>query len=1157
MLSQEKRWIEARRLVVLFWVALNTCLHLSGTENEVYFDRYTTNDGLSDRTVNTIFQDKKGFIWVGTSNGLNRFDGLSFKTYFYDYNDSTSIPGNEVNAIIEDTIGNLWILTNRYLCIYNRKADNFIRKPLLIDNSSYEAFFTAGYIDSRGYMWLSSRGDMYRFKLYGNPQIKEHYIKTERYILKENDLTANIGVVNSIIEDHQKKVWVASYSKHLFYFDESKNTFIPYEINLPQNELFSNKQKNLLMDRDNDIFIAIEWVGLVLWKRKTNEFEIFKPDLYSSRGLNDNIVFALAEMPNGNIWIGGKDVGGINILNKKTKTFKYLKHDSHNPYSLGLNKVNCFYRSPSNIMWVGLNNEINKYVIGKHKFKRFYANPKNDKHPSFNNTLCFKESKTGEIWIGTDGGGLNKYNPKTGKFTYFFHDPKDPGSLSSNSIISLCEDHEGTLWIGTYNGGLCRYKDGKFKTYLPDRKRKNWISYPHIWYIFEDSKLNLWVATLSNGLEFFDREREKFYNYQNIPNDSTSLSCNAIIQIYEDSKQNIYVTSYHGISVFNLNDYDFSSRPPKKIFFKVFKHMDNRNSLSSNGVYSVIEDNEKNLWFGTISTGIDKYDTREKRFTNFSTKDGLPGNSISSVLFDKHNHLWVATDKGLVHFDPKTKSIKTFDNDDGLQNKNFNGWATKTSWGEMYFCGPKGFNSFYPDSITLNTNPPNLSIIGLKIHNKNIKAGGIFNDRIILEKDISETDTLTLTSKEQFFTLEFIALDFTSPGKNQYAYKLIGFNKEWIHCGSMREAHYTNLDPGTYTFRLKAANNDGYWNHRGVSLKIIVLPAWYETLWFKVLVLFLLSFFVLLVYYLRLRLYKQRQLRLQQLVKIRTEELESKNHDLLEQQLKIKEQSEELSAHAESLKAANEILLTNQSLIQDQSQELKDKNEQLTILNSTRDKLFSIIAHDLRNPFNVISGFSDVLLNKYQILPPEKIEKYLQHIRVSSFTANNLLENLLHWSRAQLGKIAYDPEKIDLKMIIQENLYLFAGSAHQKNLRFITHVEVQEIYADENMIKTVFRNLISNAVKFSKNGGIVSISTKSLEQNVEIEIADTGIGIPGHILGKLFHPMEHITTKGTSNESGTGLGLLICKEFIDKHGGSIRIESEEDAGSKFIFTIPI
>jgi signal transduction histidine kinase len=400
---------------------------------------------------------------------------------------------------------------------------------------------------------------------------------------------------------------------------------------------------------------------------------------------------------------------------------------------------------------------------------------------------------------------------------------------------------------------------------------------------------------------------------------------------------------------------------------------------------------------------------------------------------------------------------------------------------------------------------------------------------------------------------------------------LDGFDQFWNYTGNKRNATYTNLPQGTYTFRVKASNNDDIWNNEGAALNIVVLPPWWKTWWFNLILLLLVIGLMYLLYQYRIATLKQKQEELARLVKERTNDLElsnarleeqssalqSSNLQLQEQQAKIEEQSEEIRAHSENLREANDLLLAKNQLIESQTQQLKENNLRLSSLNSTKDKLFSIIAHDLKNPFNAVNGFSEILINDLERLPVEKAKRYLGLIQTSSTTAIDLLDNLLEWSRSETGQIAFLPEIINLSQAVNETFSLLQAAAQKKHIALILQIDSDlRVMADPNMLKTILRNLISNAVKFTNAKGEVHVAAKDTGSEVEVIVQDNGVGISEENLISLFSIQTNISTRGTANESGTGLGLVLCKEFVEKHGGKIWVESEKGKGSRFVFTLP-
>jgi signal transduction histidine kinase/ligand-binding sensor domain-containing protein len=1119
--------IKNKLIKILFFCFLGYFCYsdLYGQYRELKFDSYTTDEGLSHSYVFKIVQDKRGFIWIGTMNGLNRFDGLSFKSYFFNTKDSHSIPGNTISDIVKDSADRLWILTSHMFCIYNVEKDNFSRKSLIVNNKKYDnIYLTCGFVDSKGYFWLGAANAIFRFKLYNNPQINNDVIEAEKFDLDEKDVDAlNKSIVYSFIEDENKKVWVASFSNNLFYFDEELEKFIPRQIDHPDAKKFSDKQKKIIVDKDGDFVVSIASNGLLIWNRKTNKFNLYKPD-----GIDTDIIVDLIQDRNGYIWLG-RNAGGINIFDKNTGKFTYCTTSISDPNSLLSDEIYNFCEDKTGSMWVATVKGISKYNSLKRKFRSYYEKPEKPDQLSYNNIMCFAEDKSGDIWIGTDGSGLNELQRNTGKLIHFNNLPYNLNSSSGTSVITLCVDHENTLWIGSYNNGLVRKNGNDFHAYYPDPADPYSLGQKHVWNVFEDSKHNLWVGTLRKGLDLLDRKTDRFYHYTYREGDSTSICSNSIFKIFEDSKQNLYIATHRGVSIINLNDYDFSKMPPDIKFHNLIHNEETKNGLSSYDIICTAEDMEGNIWFGTNTAGIDKLDRSTGKFSNYNRDDGLPGNYIYSILVDAYDNLWLATDKGLARFNTKTKEIHVFDRHDGLQNLTYQGYAMKARNEEMFFGGQNGFNSFYPDNIRYNKNIPTVVISGLKLFNKPVAIDEKINNRILLKEEISETKKLVFEHDENFITLNFIALDYITPERNNYAYMMEGFDKDWIYCGTKHEANYTNLNQGKYVFRVKASNNDGFWNESGTSVDIIILPPWWRTWWFISFVVVISMMTVYLLYYLKVLNYKKQQAELSELVKKRTSELEQ----------------------------TNELLIQNQKLIQLQADELQKTNKQLSLSNSAKDRFFSIIAHDLRNPFQSLIGFSELLLLEIEDYTLERTREFLELIHTSSLRGYDLLENLLQWSRAETGSISYEPVILYLDTLAANASYLLEAQAHRKNIQIITEIDPAiTVYADENMLNAIFRNLVSNAIKFTDEGGKIIIRSKDAGLFVEISVIDNGVGISEENINLLFNVDNNISTKGTKYESGTGLGLILCKEFVEKHGGKIWVESKEGIGSEFKFTLP-
>ena len=663
----------------------------------------------------------------------------------------------------------------------------------------------------------------------------------------------------------------------------------------------------------------------------------------------------------------------------------------------------------------------------------------------------------------------------------------------------LFEDSRHNIWSGNYRGGLQLFnkKTSTFKTFKNDPDNKYSIGSDDIRAMAEDKAGNLWLATAGKGLEKLDIKTNKFYHYRHDPNKfEISLFNEWLYALLYDSEGILWIGSSFGLSKFDIKE---------EIFTNYFNNPSDSNSLSNNFINYIFEDSNHNLWIGT-NEGLNQFHKETKSFSAYLVKDGLPNNVIKGILEDSHGNLWISTNKGISKFNPDEKTFRNYDVNDGLSSNEFSSGACyKNRLGQLFFGSNNGIVSFYPDSIQDNINIPSVFITGLKLFNTPVIVGG---ENSPLKKDIIQTNELILNHKQSaVISLEFVSISYIQSEKKQFAYKMEGFDKDWVYSGNKREVTYTNLDPGQYVFRVKASNHDNLWNEKGVSIKIIIQPPWWQTAGFRILVmLFIISVFI--SFY---------------LIKTRT--------------LKIQKE-------------------TLEKLVKERTKEIEEKNNTLTSLNATKDKMFSIIAHDLKNPFNSILGFSEILESKFDEFDEDEKKKYIATISSSSQTVYKLLDNLLQWARSQTGNIIFNPREFILYNLIKSNVDLVKNLLSKKHILLNLDVKKNiKVYADKNMISTVIRNILSNAIKFTEKGEI-NISAIKEDDLIKISVQDTGIGMTKEQQDSIFNIGDSKSTYGTRGETGTGLGLLICKDFVEKNEGSISVLSELNKGTTFNIYLP-
>jgi two-component sensor histidine kinase/ligand-binding sensor domain-containing protein len=780
---------------------------------DIPFKHISVTDGLSVSNVNCFLHDSKGFMWIGTANGLNKYDGYNFIVYKNDREDNSSLSSNLVNDIIEDKNGNLWIATYQGLSIYDRKKDTFFNylHAEKDSNSIVNNIIQCLLYDTKGNFWIGTEGGLSRFE-------NDHFVN---YVHSDNiaGSLAN-NDVTSLMEDSAGDLWIGTRGGGIDRFDATKNEFIHHAIATGDGgRNLSNEVLDLYEDRDNNFWIATQ-VALYKFDKAKGSFQ--RQTLNGQVSSTVVVVTRLAEDRDGNIWIGTEN-DGLYLYNKRAKRFQNFRN-SFDPESLSNNSIWSIYKDRNQNIWVGTySGAINVFDVNRKQFSHYNNKPWDENSLSQNSVLSLTEDKHHNVWIGTDGGGLDYFEKDTDKFYHFKANPKIQGSISGNHVGPILFDQDDNLWTAAWGTGISMLPAGK-KNFIYYRNIENDPSSLCSNYCFEmdqDSQGNIWVATLGAGLDRLNADKKTFTHYVPDLKNPDAINSKWLLTLFEDSDSNLWIgTEDVGLNMLIKNS-------------KKFVHYENEpgnlKSLSNNTINVITEDKDKNLWIGT-NGGLNKLDYKTKQFKAYLESDGLPSGGVKSIQFDDHGNLWLGTTIGISKFDPNNGSFKNYNVGDGLQGNEFNrNSAIKIASGEMYFGGTNGFNRFFPDSIKDNTAVPPIVITDFLVFNKSLDIGG----GSPLKNHINETREISLDYNESVFSIEFAALDFIYPQKIKYAYKLDEFDKSWNHIGNKRTATYTHLDPGEYTFRVIASNSDGIWNKEGTLLKITIIPPFWATLWFK------------------------------------------------------------------------------------------------------------------------------------------------------------------------------------------------------------------------------------------------------------------------------------------------------------------------------------
>jgi len=831
--------------------------------NDIKFERISIEQGLSQSSVLCILQDSKGFMWFGTEDGLNRYDGYSFRVHKHVPEDLNSLSNNIVRSIYEDQSGALWIGTDGGLNKFDRKNGQFIRyqNDPNDPHSLSDNYVTSIYEDQSGMLWIGTDGGLNKFDRENGQFIRYQNDPNDPHSLSDNYVT-------SIYEDRAGVIWIGTHGGGFSRFDRETEHFSHYQFSYYQNDphdpnsLSHHTVSSIREDQAGVLWIGTWGGGLNKFDRETEEFVHYQADPNDPHSLSDDDIFSIHENQAGGLWIGTG--GGLDKLDRETDQFIHHQNDPNDPHSLSDNVVWSIYEDQAGVLWIGTYGGLNKFDQERKKLVHYQATP-NDAHGlSDNYVTSIYEDRAGVIWIGTHSGGLNRFDRKNGQFIHYQNNPNDPYSLSYGEIRSIYEDQAGVIWIGT-DGGLNKFdrKNGQSIRYQADPDDPHSLSGNDIFSIHEDQAGGLWIGT-GGGLDKLDRETEQFIHYQNDPNDPHSLGHNYVFSIYEDRAGGLWIATYGG----GLDKFDRET--------KQFSHYRNNpidpRSLSNNKVLSVCEDQAGVLWIGTHG-GLNKFDRATETFTHYREKDGLPNDVIHGILEDNQGYLWLSTNKGLSKFDPRTETFRNYDTRDGVQSNEFSGGAChKSSSGEMFFGGINGFNAFYPESVSAKDNPyiPPVVLVSLTQSGEDVDTG----------QAVESVQEVTFHWPNNFFEFEFAALSYSQPDKNQYAYMLEEFEEDWNYIGTRRFGRYTNLPGGMYTLRMKGSNNDGVWNKEGVSVTITIVPPFWETWWFRGIVALVLVGSVIGGYRLRVKSVELRNRELETLVEERTHALKERTHEI-------------------------------------------------------------------------------------------------------------------------------------------------------------------------------------------------------------------------------------------------------------------------------------
>ena len=1112
---------------------LFTFLSVYAQTPNVEFEKIGMERGLSFNMITDILQDKRGFIWVATWSGLNRYDGYKFKIYKHIDGDSKSLRVNKIACLLEDKAGRLWVGTfGGGLSLFNREEENFtnfIHTPEDSTSIITDKILSI-FEDSKSRLWIGTRDIGVSLLENSSEKITSKDSNNIKFINitgnNQNPYSLKGNGILSFAEDKSGNIWMGSNNGWL-------NKLLPDTTGIegfkflsyyPGPEIlrsYSNlSSENLLVDKHQSetIWITDYHNGLYWFDSETEKF-IYKFPFKNFKKKLPLVDISTIEIDNNEYWIGGY---GIDIYNFKLD--KFGKIDSpFNRYKLSKIKyyskqklsIEHLFKDRSGIIWIGSESQGLFTLKNKNRFLTYNFPLKEGFSPGVH-VLSVLEDNSNNVWIGTSQG-LFVYNYKNKNYKKFQYNPKIKGSLSSNIVYSIHQDVTNNIWVGT-SKGLDKFNNDKnnFTNYKHNPKDSTSISSGEIIKIFSDSKGTLWIGSWNGGLNKLiktgEKEEVQFLHYQFDKTEHASISNNRIMSIAEDKKGQLWFGTADGGLNKLVSDYSISPDGliTKPIFKSFINNPNELNSLSSNDVRVIHIGKNGILWLGTFGGGLNKFippenEEQPTKFYHYNQNDGLANDIVRNILEDDSGNLWISTAQGLSKFDIENEKFWNFNVSDGLQTDNFEDVAFKSKKnGRLFFGGVGGLVSFNPADFRINKYIPKVIITSFKHYNIN-------DGKMIEEKGISEKKEISLSHKENILSFEFSLLNFNNSLKNNYAYKLEGYNNNWIHLGTKRDVTFTNLSPGKYTLFVKGSNSDGVWNKEEASIILLITPPWWQTWWAYI----LFGFSILFTLYF-IRRYELGRIKLRNQLKIEKVEIGT-----------------------------------------------------LRKLDTLKTKFFTNISHEFRTPLTLILGQIDSVQSTNLDV---KLKEKLHVAYKNAQRILRLVNQLLDLSKIDAGKFKLNTKTYNIVSFLKNIFFSFESSAEKKNieLKLLTSKDEICVEMEYEKMEKVFYNIISNAFKFTSNGGKITIEISTIpkikdnkyiqessSKTVIISIRDNGIGIPQNRQPMIFNRFYQVNSSETDHFSGTGIGLAIAKELVELHKGTISVISEEGKGTEFIITLPV
>lgn len=1045
---------------------------------QMRFDRVQLDESLRDQgvgAIKAIAQDTTGFIWIGAEYGLVRYDGNQFTRYAANPGNPRALVSNYINDLKIDLHGHMWIATDKGLHVYRPATDDF--DSLWPSNYNKSSLRVAAIAVTQENHLILALDDGVAIV----PPTRDHI----QFVNTPPQEHSGPVSVQTVFVDRDNRIWLGTKGAGTATFDQQTHQFHFYRRDpTDPHSIVSDNITAIDQDQQGNLWFGAYSGGLSRLQAEANVFRNYLYDPNDPKSIADNAIWDIFTDKKGNIWIA-TDHGGLARYNSKTDGFDYVRNQAYNINSLSSNQVRALYEDIQGNLWVGLfPNGLNYYNRAGEQFVNYRHQPDNPSSISHNATLSFFEDRRGTLWVGTEDG-LNAFHREAGIFHRHMRDPHDPHALQASPILSLEEDRHGNLWVGTWSGGVHRMdaQTGHFHQYSYRERDPSSLSNNFVWAMTKDLRGRLWLGTEGGGLNLYQEDTDSFRSFKHHANNPQSISSDFIWTMMTDSRGDIWIGTTAGLSRFD---------PDKMIFDNFSGDTDKAKPFPGERVRSFLEDDKGRIWIGTQDDGFYIYHPDTGDFTHYSDKTALPALYVTGFVQDSSGMVWASTTNGLVHINPETMAMTLYNKSHGLAGNNFNREANFIDTdGTIYFGSSDGFSEFHPENLQRETRLLPMVITNFRIFNQPVSIGA---DGSPLDQAIWLTRELVLDHTHNMFSFEFSALEFRQGLHQEYAYKMEGFDQDWMYLGQERSATFTNLNPGRYTFKVKTGVNDE-WRDDIAQIRVTILPAPWKTPWAYAL-------YVILA-------------------------------------------------------VALMVLIANTKIKQVELASEREINRELKNLNNIKDSFLANTSHELRTPLNGIIGIAENLSDHFAGTD-DYAAHHLHLIASSGKRLANLINDILDYSKLANRNLELYQKPTDMHTITETVFTLLAPLAANKPIQLVNEFTKDSplVMADENRLQQILINLVGNGLKYSDQGA-VSVGMTVKDTTAEIYVADSGIGIVAEQTEEVFEAFSQIQSSNERQYGGTGLGLAITRQLVELHGGTIRVESSQGQGSRFIFTLAI